>query len=124
MARNENRSRSELLGEALRFYVEAKDVRRTAMRRRLVDVLDRVQKRTQGVSARQIRKVIRESLEAVGQEKRRATASGDTNSLASTSAGLTRNFSPVCDSGSATGLIHISPPVAGRHVVSTWKTAP
>ena len=74
MAREENRSRSELLREALRFYVEAKDVRRIARRNRLGPMLDRVQSRTKGVAAREIRKVIRESLEAVRREKRRATA--------------------------------------------------
>ena len=74
VAREENRTKSELLREALRFYVETKDIRRTAVRERVFDVLDRVQGRTKGVSREEIRGVIRDSIEAVRRTARRASA--------------------------------------------------
>jgi predicted transcriptional regulator len=74
LAREENRTKSELLREALRFYVETKDVRRAAARERFLAVLDQVQARTQGVPPRHIRKVVGEVLRSVRQRKRRASA--------------------------------------------------
>jgi hypothetical protein len=74
VAKEENRTKSELLREALRFYVEARDLRRRAVRDRVGAVLDRVQARTHGVPAREIRKVIRQSVAAVRTVSRRASA--------------------------------------------------
>jgi metal-responsive CopG/Arc/MetJ family transcriptional regulator len=74
LAREENRTKSELLREALRFYVETKDVRRAAARERFLAVLDQVQTRTQDVPSRQIRRVLREAIDAVRRRKRRASA--------------------------------------------------
>jgi CopG family transcriptional regulator / antitoxin EndoAI len=74
LAREENRTKSELLREALRFYVETKDVRKSAVRQRLLGVLDLVQNRTEGVPSRQIRRVIGEAVDAVRRRKRRASA--------------------------------------------------
>lgn len=74
LAREENRTKSELLREALRFYVETKDVRRVAARERLLAVLDQVQARTEGVPSRHIRKVVGKAIDAVRQRKRRASA--------------------------------------------------
>jgi metal-responsive CopG/Arc/MetJ family transcriptional regulator len=74
LAREENRTKSELLREALRFYVETKDVRRAAARERFLAVLDQVQARTAGVPSRHIRKVVGEALDAVRRRKRRASA--------------------------------------------------
>jgi predicted transcriptional regulator len=74
LAREEHRTKSELLREALRFYVETKDIRRTAVRERFAEVLDRVQGRTRGVPRAEIRRLIRESLEAVRRPARRASA--------------------------------------------------
>jgi metal-responsive CopG/Arc/MetJ family transcriptional regulator len=74
LAREENRTKSELLREALRFYVETKDVRKEAARERLQAVLDHVQTRTEDVPSRQIRKVVGEAITAVRRGKRRASA--------------------------------------------------
>jgi metal-responsive CopG/Arc/MetJ family transcriptional regulator len=74
LAREENRTKSELLREALRFYVATKDVRKVAARERLLAVLDRVQTRTEDVPSRQIRKVVGEAIDAVRRRKRRASA--------------------------------------------------
>lgn len=74
LAREENRTKSELLREALRFYVETKDVRKATARERLLAVLDQVQTRTEGVASRQIRRVVGEAVDAVRRRKRRASA--------------------------------------------------
>jgi metal-responsive CopG/Arc/MetJ family transcriptional regulator len=74
LAREENRTKSELLREALRFYVETKDVRRVAARERFLAVLDQMQARTEGVPSRRIRKVVGEAIDAVRRRKRRASA--------------------------------------------------
>jgi metal-responsive CopG/Arc/MetJ family transcriptional regulator len=74
LAREENRTKSELLREALRFYVETKDVRKLAARERLLAVLDQVQTRTEDVPSRQIRKVVSEAIDAVRRRKRRVSA--------------------------------------------------
>ncbi len=74
LAREENRTKSELLREALRFYVETRDVRRAAARERLLAKLDQVQARTEGVPSRQIRKLVGEAVAAVRRRKRRASA--------------------------------------------------
>ncbi len=74
VAREENRTKSELLREALRFYVETREVRKAAARERLLELVDRVQARTRGVPAKEIRKLVRKAIEAVRREKRRATA--------------------------------------------------
>lgn len=74
VAREENRTRSELLREALRFYVETREVRKQAARERLLTLIDEVQARTKGVPAKEIRKVVREAVEAVRREKQRASA--------------------------------------------------
>jgi predicted transcriptional regulator len=74
VAKEEHRTKSELFREALRFYVETKAIRRTAMRERLFEALDRVQARTEGTPAGEIRKVIQQSIDAVRRESRRASA--------------------------------------------------
>lgn len=74
LAREENRTKSELLREALRFYVATKDVRKVAARERLLAVLDQAQARTADVPSRQIRKVVGDAIDAVRRRKRRASA--------------------------------------------------
>ncbi len=74
LAREENRTKSELLREALRFYVETKDVRKVAARERFLALLDQVQARTEGVPSRRIRKIVGEAIDAVRRRKRRASA--------------------------------------------------
>ena len=74
VAEEENRSKSELLREALRFYIETREVRRAAARERLFDLVARAQARTRGVPAVAIRKLVREAVEAARQTRRRSSA--------------------------------------------------
>ncbi|MGH2360368.1 MAG: ribbon-helix-helix protein, CopG family [bacterium] len=74
VAREENRTKSELLREALRFYVDTRAVRKTAMRERTLALIDEIQNRTKGVPPKEIRKVIREAVDAARRVKRRASA--------------------------------------------------
>ena len=64
VAREENRTKSELLREALRFYVETREARRKASREQLFALIGEVQSRTRTTPSRQIRKVIREAVKA------------------------------------------------------------
>ncbi len=74
VAVQENRSKSELLREALRFYIDTTEVRKKASRERLFDLIDQIQARTRGVEPRTIRQVVREAVEAARHAKRRASA--------------------------------------------------
>ncbi len=74
VAVQENRSKSELLREALRFYIDTTEVRKKASRERLFDLIDQIQARTRGVEPRMIRQVVREAVEAARRAKRRASA--------------------------------------------------
>jgi Arc/MetJ-type ribon-helix-helix transcriptional regulator len=74
VAEEENRSKSELVREALRFYIETREVRRLAARERLFELIDRIQARTRGVPASRIRKLVREALAASRRGKQRSTA--------------------------------------------------
>jgi metal-responsive CopG/Arc/MetJ family transcriptional regulator len=74
IAREENRTKSELLREALRFYVDAREVRKGGMRERAGALIDEIQSRTKSVPPRQVRKLVREAVEAARRGKRRATA--------------------------------------------------
>ena len=64
IAAEENRSKSELVREALRFYIETREVRGVAARDRMFEVIDRIQARTRGVAASRIRKLVREAVGA------------------------------------------------------------
>ena len=64
VAREENRTKSELLREALRFYVETREARRKASRDQLFTLIGQVQPRTRPTPSRQIRAVIREAVKA------------------------------------------------------------
>ena len=74
LAREERRTKSELLREAFRFYVETRTVRRAAMRDRALAVIDAVQARTKGVGSNEIRTIVREAVAAARRAKRRARA--------------------------------------------------
>lgn len=74
VAEQENRTKSELLREALRFYIDTSEVRRRATRERLVALIDRVQARTKGVPPQEIRKVVREAVAAARRTRQRASA--------------------------------------------------
>lgn len=74
IAEQENRTKSELLREALRFYIDTGQVRRRVARERLFSLIARVQTRTQGVPAKKIRKIIREAVEEARRIRRRTGA--------------------------------------------------
>jgi len=63
VAREENRTKSELLREALRFYVETREVRK-ASREQLFSLIGQLHERTKQVPAREIRKTVREAVKA------------------------------------------------------------
>jgi len=74
VAKQENRTKSELVREALRFYVETRDVRRLASRERLFPVIEQAQERAQREPARSVRRLIREAVAAARVKSRRARA--------------------------------------------------
>ena len=74
LARRENRTRAELVQEALELYVSTQRVRKRVVRERVGALMRRSQARTRGVSPRQIRRIVREAVEAARRGKRRASA--------------------------------------------------
>ena len=74
VAREENRSRSELVREALRFYVETTAARRQAARERVFEIIDLVQARTARTAPAQVRKVVREAVAAARRTRSRSQA--------------------------------------------------
>lgn len=74
VAREENRSRSELVREALRFYVETSTARRQAARERVFEVIDRAQARTARLPRAEVRKVVRDAVAAARRGRSRSTA--------------------------------------------------
>ena len=70
MAREENRTKSELLREALRFYVETRDVRKKAVREQFFALIDRAQSPTKGIPSPHIKKAVQEAVQAVRNQKR------------------------------------------------------
>jgi len=69
VAKQESRTRSELLREALRLYIDTREVRRRAENRELITLVDRVQERTGRESPARIRSLIREAVQAVRSGK-------------------------------------------------------
>ncbi len=74
IAREENRTKSELVREALRFYVEARDIRSAVLREQVLRTIDRVQERTARVPRRDIRRIIREAIKGARSRGPRRTA--------------------------------------------------
>jgi CopG family transcriptional regulator/antitoxin EndoAI len=72
VAREENRTKSELLREALRLYMDTRDARKAAARRQVFALIDRVQQRTKGVQQRQIRRIVREAVDAARRDAKRS----------------------------------------------------
>lgn len=72
VAREEHRTKSELVREALRFYVETRSARKEAARDRIGALLARVDARTRRVPPAQIRRLIREAVSTVRREGARA----------------------------------------------------
>ena len=69
VAREENRTKSELLREALRLYVETREARRKASRDQLFTLIGQVQSRTRTTPSREIRAAIRDAVKAVRRQR-------------------------------------------------------
>ena len=69
IAKEESRTRSELLREALRLYIDTREVPRTAVNRELIALVERGQRRTRRESPARVRSLIREAGQAVRSEK-------------------------------------------------------
>jgi metal-responsive CopG/Arc/MetJ family transcriptional regulator len=74
VAREENRSRSELVREALRFYVETTAARKQAARERVFEIIDLLQARTARTAPAEVRKVVRQAVAAARRTRSRSTA--------------------------------------------------
>ncbi len=72
VAAQENRTRSELVREALRLYLDTSEARRRTTREQLLTLIDRVQDRTRGVASVEIRKLVQEAVEAARRPRQRA----------------------------------------------------
>ena len=64
VAKEENRTKSELVREALRLYMETRDVRRTAVRERLFSVIAQAQDGASATPKREIRRLIADGVQA------------------------------------------------------------
>ncbi len=74
LAAEENRTKSELVREALRLYIDTSEVRRRATRERLGRLIDRVQARTREVPSLEIRRLVREAVGAARRSPPRVRA--------------------------------------------------
>lgn len=70
VAREESRTKSELLREALRLYLDTREARRAVARKQLASLIDSIQERNKSVKPGMVRRVIREAVEAVREEER------------------------------------------------------
>ena len=73
VAKEESRTKSELLREALRLYIDTHEARQTIEKRQLFDLIDRVQERANRESPMRIRSLVGETVKAVrgsGQKRR------------------------------------------------------
>ena len=73
VAKEESRTKSELLREALRLYIDTREARQTIAKRQLFDLIDRVQERANRESPTRIRPLVGEAVRAVrgsGQRRR------------------------------------------------------
>jgi len=64
VAKEENRTKSELLREALRFYVETRDLRKATAKDRLFDLIDTAQERAAETPPKEIRSLVRDAVAA------------------------------------------------------------
>ena len=71
VAKAESRTKSELLREAIRLYMDTREARRAVARRHLFRLIDRVQERTRGETPAAVRKLMGEAVRAI-----RAPAAG------------------------------------------------
>jgi len=72
VAKEESRTKSELLREALRLYIDTREARQAIAKRQLFDLIDRAQERADRESPPRIRSLVGEAVKAVrGSGKKR-----------------------------------------------------
>jgi metal-responsive CopG/Arc/MetJ family transcriptional regulator len=74
VAKEESRTKSELLRETIRLYMDTREARRAVARRHLFGLIHRVQERARGEKAAAVRKLAGEAVRAVrasGLDRRR-----------------------------------------------------
>jgi CopG family transcriptional regulator/antitoxin EndoAI len=64
VAKEENRTKSELLREALRFYMETRDLRKAAAKGRFFDLIGTAQERAEEAPPKEIRSLVRDAVAA------------------------------------------------------------
>ena len=74
VAKEENRTKSELLREALRFYIDTTEVRRRGTRAHVLAIMNRAQARASTMPPARIRRIVREAVESARRQPRRASA--------------------------------------------------
>lgn len=70
VAKEESRTKSELLREALRLYLDTREARRALARQQLAVLIGRIQERNKSAKPEMIRRVVREAVEAVRKQDR------------------------------------------------------
>jgi metal-responsive CopG/Arc/MetJ family transcriptional regulator len=70
VAKEESRTKSELLREALRLYLDTREARRALARQQLAILMSRIQERNKSAKPEAVRRVVREAVEAVREEDR------------------------------------------------------
>src|SRR5437870_10546738 len=69
VAEEENRTKSELVREALRLYIETRPERKRIAAEGLADLITRIQGRTKSVPTKEVRKVVREAITGARKAK-------------------------------------------------------
>jgi len=65
VAKEESRTKSELLREALQLYIDAREARQTITKRQLFDLINQVQERANRESPTRTRSLVDEAVKAV-----------------------------------------------------------
>lgn len=69
VAQEENRTRSELLREALRLYVETREVRKRASREQLFAMISQAQARAKNTPSREVRRMVEKAIQSIRSGK-------------------------------------------------------
>ncbi len=70
VAKEESRTKSELLREALRLYLDTREARRAIAREQLAALIGAIHARNKSAKPETVRRVVREAVEAVREEDR------------------------------------------------------
>lgn len=70
VAKEESRTKSELLREALRLYLDTREARRAIAQEQLAVLISAIHERNKSAKPETVRRVVREAVEAVREEDR------------------------------------------------------